>query len=79
METFNPWVLEAPPCPEGHSPAHVYLWHPDTTLKWYCRLCQRRFDCPDPKKRKRKVIREVVTARDLSKYPKLQEVVKPKR
>jgi hypothetical protein len=42
----NPWVREAPSCPEGHPPEDVYLWAslPEDGLgKWFCSPCGRRF------------------------------------
>jgi hypothetical protein len=42
----NPWALVAPPCPWGHDPAEVYLWHdaPEDGLgRWLCQPCGRRF------------------------------------
>jgi hypothetical protein len=40
----NPWAAVSPPCPAGHPPLRVYLWHDDGPLRWYCADCQRRFD-----------------------------------
>lgn len=42
----NPWVNVAPPCPRGHPPADVYLWHPspEDGGRWICSPCGRRFD-----------------------------------
>ena len=40
----NPWINEAPGCPNGHGPEHVFLWHNDRPLRWFCQPCRLRFD-----------------------------------
>ena len=42
----NPWQDESPACPRCRLMSRVYLWHPQTKLRWFCARCRLRFATP---------------------------------